>query len=297
MAFDDEENYVDESEEALGKVARWVPYTVVFTALAGFMLLAWYAYQAGTKSVNENELLVVEADDAPVKEKPDDPGGMQFPNQNKMIFETFSGKESEPPKVERLMPAPEEPVVVSGNTDPDQGTTTWVNDKLQTKTPSTPETASKQDKENFVKEAAVEKEGPAKSGEINSFRKGSDSPAAGTPVVEKTAEKPAEPAPAAESVKAPEKKAEAAPTPKKGKAQLQLGAYRSEKEAETNWAKISKAHSRTLKGYGHNVVRADLGAKGIYYRLRVTGVASMDAARGLCKDLSAKGQACMPIAG
>jgi hypothetical protein len=91
------------------------------------MALAWYAYQTGSQSLKEEDLLVVEADKTPMKEKPSDPGGMQFPNQDKTIFDTFSGNNQQPAKVERVLPTPEEPM--SKNMDNSE-TKTWINDKL-----------------------------------------------------------------------------------------------------------------------------------------------------------------------
>ncbi len=93
------------------------------------MALAWYAYHAGTQSTKDEDLLVVEADKTPMKEKPLDPGGMKFPNQDKTIFETFSN--AQPPKVERVLPAPEEPLPQEMPIRPE--TTTWMNDKAQSR--------------------------------------------------------------------------------------------------------------------------------------------------------------------
>ena len=79
-------------------------------------------------------------------------------------------------------------------------------------------------------------------------------------------------------------------------ARVQLGAFRSEKEAGDQWSKISKTHASLLSGKAHDVVRADLGAKGVYYRLQVTGISGMAAAKSLCSQLAAKKQACLPVA-
>ena len=76
---------------------------------------------------------------------------------------------------------------------------------------------------------------------------------------------------------------------------VQLGAFRSNAEAEKNWKKIARAHSSLLKGKPHQVVRADLGSKGVFYRLRVAGFNDAEAAKELCKSLSAKGQGCFLV--
>jgi hypothetical protein len=99
----------DEVMEEGGRF-RWLPGVVVTTAFAGFIALAWHAYHYGAQSVEDGNLVVVEADQTPMKEKPLDPGGMKFPNQDKTVFETFAGNGGNPPKVERIMPPPEEPM-------------------------------------------------------------------------------------------------------------------------------------------------------------------------------------------
>ncbi|MGE0754842.1 MAG: SPOR domain-containing protein [Alphaproteobacteria bacterium] len=282
MADDDmDEDYIDESAEVLSGVARWVPPVVVVTALGGFMMLAWYAYQAGTQSVDENELLVVEADDTPIKEKPEDPGGMQFPNKDKMIFETFSSQGGEHPKVERLMPEPEEPVVITAN----ESTTTFVNTEATQDKPAAVETP-KEVKDDFVKQAALDKDAKNAGEEVKSFRKeAEEQPAAPVNIVESKPEPKAEP-----------KQTEVAPA-SGGAMQIQLGAYRSHGEAEFGWKKIRDKNASLLSGRNHTIVKADLGAKGVYYRLRVTGFANMDSAKDFCNKLSARGQACMAVSG
>ena len=118
---------VVEQKALVDRVERWLPGVVVVSALTGFSVLAWYAYTTSTQSSNEEDLIVVEADKTPMKEKPLDPGGMKFPNQDKTVFETFSNGTQQQPKVERVLPAPEEPLPKNIDTS---GTKTWVNEKL-----------------------------------------------------------------------------------------------------------------------------------------------------------------------
>ena len=118
---------VVEQKAFVDRVEKWLPAVVVISALTGFSVLAWYAYTTSTQSANEEDLLIVEAEKTQMKEKPLDPGGMKFPNQDKTVFETFSNGSQQPPKVERVLPAPEEPMPRHLDTT---GTKTWVNEKL-----------------------------------------------------------------------------------------------------------------------------------------------------------------------
>ena len=126
-------------------VGRWVPFAVVSFAFAGFIGLAWYAYHSGTQTIREEDLVVIEADRTPIKEKPEDPGGMKFPNQDKTVFETFAGSgNQQPPRVERVLPPPEEPLQKQVDTSQTQS---YVNEKLR--------------KEEASKEAMIDEEVPA----------------------------------------------------------------------------------------------------------------------------------------
>jgi hypothetical protein len=272
LLVDDEGNILN------GRVVRWLPTVVVVSALAGFVGLAWYAYNTGAQSMQEDQLLVVEADKAPMKEKPLDPGGMKFPNQDKTIFDTFAGS-APPPRVERVLPAPEEPMPRDMDTS---GTKTWINDKLQKEAP--PPAAQEQvigEKKPEEATAPSDQQSP-----VVSYSK----PAEAVP-----------PPPAAESKPAESKPVEAAPAPQEKLAKIadtsvkvQLGAYRSEKEAKAAWQKMQQTH-KALFERTPIIVKADLGAKGIYYRLRTGGFASTAEAKAFCGQLT--GQACIPASG
>jgi cell division protein FtsN len=75
---------------------------------------------------------------------------------------------------------------------------------------------------------------------------------------------------------------------------LQIGAYKSQAEADAAWNIYRSRHAASLSGYEKDVKQVDLGAKGTWYRLRVGGFASKDAAAQLCSKLTAEGGACFP---
>jgi hypothetical protein len=359
-------------------VSRIVPVIVVFATVSGFMALAWYAYHTGSQSLNEEDLLVVEADKTPVKEKPTDPGGMQFPNQDKTIFETFAGGGQQPPKVERVLPTPEQPMAKKIDTSE---TKTWINEKLhkqnqqnnaapvpadkpmaeqviggeekkpdevaavQAATPpaeaqpaAAPTVQAEQPKpatQPAVDNAAAEKlaaekkaaeeklaaekklaeqkaaEEKLKAEKLAAEKKAAEEKAAADKKATEekaAAEKLAAEKKAAEEKAAAEKKAaeqknaiqviqagaaaKDKPTGKTGAHKVQLGAYRSEKEAQDAWNKMKSAH-KEFANMQPVIVKADLGAKGIYYRLRTGTFASTAEAKAFCGTMSILGQACI----
>ncbi|MGB5950469.1 MAG: SPOR domain-containing protein, partial [Parvibaculum sp.] len=97
---------------------------------------------------------------------------------------------------------------------------------------------------------------------------------------------PAAQAPAATAQAAPAATATAA-----GSYVVQLAAFRDEPTARAEFEKLKKKHS-ALAGLQADIQRADLGAKGIYYRLRA-GYMDKAKAGELCRTLKAQGQACL----
>ncbi|HEY2010122.1 MAG TPA: tetratricopeptide repeat protein [Rhizomicrobium sp.] len=75
--------------------------------------------------------------------------------------------------------------------------------------------------------------------------------------------------------------------------EVQLGAWRSEGEANAGWDKAKLRAGEALSGLSPHIVTADLPGKGRYYRLRVA-VTVGQSRSAFCADLSAKGVDCLP---
>jgi len=75
---------------------------------------------------------------------------------------------------------------------------------------------------------------------------------------------------------------------------VQVASLRSQAEAEQTWLKLSKSKSDILTSSQFaDIKRVDLGARGIYYRLRVSGLADKNAANRLCSQLKNRKQDCI----
>jgi hypothetical protein len=281
--------------EAAEGLARWLPRIIVTITIAGFVALALYAYRTGTQSLKDEDLMVVEADKTPIKEKPEDPGGMKFPNQDKTVFETFAGNTA-PPKVERVMPPPEEPMSKVDTSD----TKTWINEDLQQKQTGKPEqiiggntaaaVAPVPKKELVVAPQKVEEAQSALNLPENNIVSYTMDKALAT---KEKIEAPVVAAPKAIEAPKTETKNTSAKTASGKDNKVQLGAYGSDKEAREAYSKLEKKFP-ILSNKKPIVVKADLGKKGIFYRLRVGGFATVDDAREFCKALTVKKQACIP---
>ena len=78
---------------------------------------------------------------------------------------------------------------------------------------------------------------------------------------------------------------------------VQVAAFRSEDAAEAAWRKSSAAHPGLYRGAGKRIQRADLGAKGVFYRLRVGAFAEKSEATAFCDALKASGDNCIVVTG
>jgi cell division protein FtsN len=106
------------------------------------------------------------------------------------------------------------------------------------------------------------------------------------------APEPAAPAPAAEEARTVEKPAVTAKPASKGAFVLQLQSLRDEKSARASWAHLTKRYA-ALSGHALDIEKADLGDKGVWYRVRAAGFATKAAAASTCAKLKSAGQDCI----
>ncbi|NNE24043.1 MAG: hypothetical protein HKN11_15680 [Rhizobiales bacterium] len=73
---------------------------------------------------------------------------------------------------------------------------------------------------------------------------------------------------------------------------VQISSQKREDAAWSMWKKMQTKHASLLRPHEANVIKADLGDRGIFFRLRVTGLDDRSAASKLCKRLKARGTSC-----
>lgn len=73
---------------------------------------------------------------------------------------------------------------------------------------------------------------------------------------------------------------------KPGSTYIQLASIASESAASKEWTKLQKTHS-SLSGLEYRVQRADLGAKGVFFRIQA-GPMSKDSAKSVCNAIKAQ---------
>ncbi len=74
---------------------------------------------------------------------------------------------------------------------------------------------------------------------------------------------------------------------------MQVSSQKSEDEAQSAFSALQAKFPNQLGGRTPIIRRADLGAKGIYYRTLVGPFATMEQAASLCSSLKAAGGSCL----
>src|SRR5438309_1646397 len=74
---------------------------------------------------------------------------------------------------------------------------------------------------------------------------------------------------------------------------LQLGSVRSEDAARQEWERIKRKNADLLGTLSATPIRADLGDKGIYYRIQTGPVADQAAAERICSELKQRSIGCI----
>ena len=264
----------------------------------------WFGLRHSATVTDDAGLPLIKADLRPLKSKPAQPGGEQVPDQEKLVFNRLD-PDSAPPVVERLLPPPEVPLPRPVAPPPPPPVSTPVGaEPVGTVPRYIPESALAPPPMPLANPSAATAEGAAAA---------SPPPppvaAAAAPKPTVAAAKPAVPPSPASN---PAKPAAAAPKPAvaavvpgapppgslspSGGAvtRIQLGSVRSDAEAHTEWKRLQGRHADVLGGLSLTVTRADLGEKGVYYRLQA-GPVDESRARGICAHLQSQNVGCQLV--
>lgn len=284
--------------------SRVLPRVVVAVAIAGFIGLAWYAYQSGSDSMRTDDIAFVEAETTDYKERPAEAGGEEFPHKDKTIYDAISPYAADDaPKVEKLLPEPEQPVkpeatasadtfvkdseVAAKEKASDSAQTAALASAVASTTESTAEKSKQLAKEveatiAKVSDKPIENPAPAEIAKATEAKSASTPPAPEVTAQPKAPEVAAKPTPVA---------APAPQTSGNGPFKVQLGAYKSESEANQTAKRILGKNGDVLAGKSQFIVKADL-PNGTFYRLRFGGFATPEAAKSACATLTGRGQGC-----
>ena len=246
-------------------------------ALAG--VVGWFVL-APQYAETEKEIPIIRRPQTAVKIKPENPGGMDIPNQDKNIYNIVEKKDVNNTVVENLLPKPETPKlpdIVPEISD--------VNENADNLDQIVDEVSSNKTSEIAEKTAPTTVDAPAASN--------SNVPAKPADLLADNLDPNIKTKPAAiEKAPAPlikEEKTAAATVPADaGGWQIQLIASKNKAAVEKTWVDLSSKYA-DLKKMPYEVQASDLGAQGMFYRLRAGSFADKAAAVQACNDLKAKG--------
>ena len=207
----------------------------------------WFAYVQGKRHAGSDaangDVPLIRADERPTKVKPEQPGGMEIPDRDKLIYN--------PPRkvVEHLLAPAEKPM-------PRPAPSSSPTDAARSSTGAMPAASSTPENR---------------------------------PAVTQTAQ------PQQQAATSPSKAAQAPSSPSKPAAgtRLQLGSLRSEDAARQEWERIKRKNSDLLGNLSATPVRAELGDKGVYYRIQAGPIADLAAAERICGELKQRNIGCI----
>lgn len=92
-------------------------FVILASLVIILVVLGWFGYRWFANSYNEAPPVLI-ADESPYKVRPDNPGGMVIPHQDKLIYGRITPQQQQMP--ERLLPQPEAPVLPEQQVYPQQ---------------------------------------------------------------------------------------------------------------------------------------------------------------------------------
>jgi len=271
---------------------RVLPMVVALITLAGFAGIVWYAYNWGLGQVDTARLPLILAEPEPIKSRPESPGGLEVPHQDKLVLNEVV-PDPEKPQVERLLPPLETPRPPKAPSAAEVEIATGTLDEpIRSAVPPPP--------------APVPERSETEAPQIPAAAPGSPpEPAPPEPVLvpPQVAAQPAAPEPAAPEPAATAEPASpvqtaavqtAARTPS-GAYVVQLAALRARDGTRPAWARLQRAHPMLLGDRELTVQEVDLGEHGIFYRVQAGFFPERAGASALCRALKARQQDCLVV--
>ncbi len=289
----------------------------------------WFGFRHSAGISDEASLPLIKADPRPLKSRPAQPGGMEVPNQDKLVFDRLDPGAA-PPMVERLLPPPEAPLPrpvapvtppPSAEGAPGKTASRTAIDTVMAPPPMplrsglpgevSPATQQMPDVAPPPLPLAVVPASPAppaagaKPGTVpGAGSKPATSPplalkpGALPPTTAKSATtpplalKPGVTPPATTKPATTPPQSVGKPTPLTGgSVRVQVGAVLSEADARGEWKRLQSRHPELLGGLSLTVTRVDLGEKGVRFRLQ-GGPVDEARARFICDQLKGQNLGC-----
>ena len=226
--------------------------------------LVWFALNQGDLIGERQDLPLVKAENSPIRVKPDDPGGLEVPNRDRLILKNL--ETANPSKLgvpEKLIPRAESPIFTN-NKEPSLAAPD--NEKIS----KDKEVEQKQEK---IKTSKLKR----KSSELKKsegYNKGQDE--------KRQKNKPL-------TIETKQEVISKAATHR-----VQLASLAKQKAADKFWKQMKKKHPTLFGEMLGRVVKIKLKSKGTFYRVQGDAI-SRNTAEKICKIMKTKKQACLVV--
>jgi cell division septation protein DedD len=272
--------YADEYEDEKPRRRILRPVLVVLV----LVLCAWgvWHFAGNGKARSPGDVPLIRADDSATKERPEQPGGMAIPNQDKLVYGEGRGQ------VEKLLPPPESPIA-----SPAPPPASVAAPGASPAGPPSGQSAAPGPSAAPATATATASPAPAAPAPV-AVAPVSPAPVPPAPVPAAPAA-PASPTPAAAPVAVAPVPSAPSTASSAGGYRLQLAALRSEEAARKEWERVKGANKDLLGRYGAAWPRADLGSRGVFYRVQVGPIADEAAAERVCGELKRRNIGCILV--
>ncbi len=296
-----------------------VNIAVVGAAVVVFGGVIFWAYNQGMRAGTESVAPILRADPNPTKIRPEQPGGMEVPHQDKLVYDRLNPANSGAPgEVERLLPPPETPMErpraaaeppadeimpmaeegegqVSALSAEEQG---YQPAPAQQQTQPVPTYAPPLPQQQQPRTAPPVQQPVQQQAQVPTHQPTQTLiPPSASTAQPRPAPAAAPPRPAPQTNVAPPpaavqpKPAVAAPAASGGPAvRVQVAAVDSEAKAGAEWQRLQRKFAGELGGLSMRTVRVEL-PKGIFYRIQ-GGPIDEARAKQICATMAAQGAGC-----
>jgi len=244
---------------------QWLKFSAMLLVLGAFISILIYVLIAKDElTATAVDVPLITAADTPVKRRPENPGGLDIPNRDRVVFDLLATAEQATASAKAATAAPEPAISL---------------------TPVEVAPVVKSATEQAFAPVVVDT--PAEVDAIASLLEA-------TPAAKPAAPKVVTPA-KVEPAETLTEKVVAEAVKGSGSFGVQLASFAQESDAKTAAKRYADKFKGDLANMNADIQRADLGAKGVRYRVRFIGSATKAAANTLCKQLKTQGQGCFAV--
>ena len=238
--------------------------TLALGVLIVFGAVVWNTYRQGVRP-QDGALPMVVAEAQPYKRVPDDRGGVQIEDLDRRLYDVIDGSERGP-----------EPTRVASTSE----------GFLRGGPPKDLRPAGSQDVPAAESLPPIEEADPAP---VQQAETATVEPQPEQGAAAELPQTPAMPEPE------PAEPASRFAFAEGGEYLVQISALRSEAAAAEAWKKARRSNPDIFEGASMSIERADLGAKGVFFRLRAGAFGSREGASDFCAALKAEGGDCIVV--